>query len=266
MTQNTNVILTSTDLITWSQVTLLDSSQRYFRVAYGDGRFLAVSRSSPYAYSEDGITWNTEVQNNSFNVSGFGFDAEFGFYISGTETILRQLVDSTDFATWNSLNFPANTVLTGIQKLNGALVAVGGDGLILSTAANAEGYNGWVLDNFPGTSDPLIIGEDRDPDQDGIANLQEYARGTDPNAASARLPKEFTRSGFGPQLTWQHPEPPTDVAIDAEYSTDLLTWRDDGLLVTSTSSNGTISFTARVTGNAGTSPKLFMRIRWDRVR
>jgi autotransporter-associated beta strand protein len=45
---------------------------------------------------------------------------------------------------------------------------------------------------FPGVSDPLVVGEDADPDGDGSSNLVEYALGGIPNAGGDG-PKVYTR-------------------------------------------------------------------------
>ena len=50
-------------------------------------------------------------------------------------------------------------------------------------------FETWVRVNFPGVSDPAIVGPEADPDHDGQANFVEFALGGNPNqgAANARL-------------------------------------------------------------------------------
>ena len=68
---------------------------------------------------------------------------------------------------------PNDTKLT----LTGQLVAtrtIGGGG---------DSFASWVATNFPGVTDPAIIGPGADPDKDGIPNLVEFAFGLNPAAA-----------------------------------------------------------------------------------
>lgn len=46
---------------------------------------------------------------------------------------------------------------------------------------SAVGFDAWTADNWPGVSDPTIVGTKADPDRDGLDNLLEYALGANPN-------------------------------------------------------------------------------------
>ena len=48
-------------------------------------------------------------------------------------------------------------------------------------AVSAISYNLWSSRNFPGETDPAIIGKMADPDGDGVLNFEEYAYCLDPN-------------------------------------------------------------------------------------
>ena len=50
-----------------------------------------------------------------------------------------------------------------------------GTGMVSVTTGPGISYAAWIETEFPGETDPAIIGPDADPDHDGIPNLVEYA-------------------------------------------------------------------------------------------
>ncbi len=76
----------------------------------------------------------------------------------------------------------------------------------------------WITENFPDDSeDPLVTGDDRDPDADGIKNILERAIGLNPN--------QFYRAGdafFPPQLEIATQElNPADQRLELRFRTPL---------------------------------------------
>jgi hypothetical protein len=96
------------------------------------------------------------------------------------------------------------------------------------------GYNQWVSDHFTEqeAGNPAIVGQDEDPDGDGLANLIEYAFGTEPREASsdhnlARVTPEVVQVAGERRLRLRFTLPefiPTDVIYQIEVSDDLDEW------------------------------------------
>ena len=75
------------------------------------------------------------------------------------------------------------------------------------------------------TAEQIAAGQaadNADPDQDGLANLAEYAMGADPLAFTPPLAAVMT--GDGLVLTFQRPRGLSDVQYGAESSEDLSHW------------------------------------------
>jgi hypothetical protein len=96
------------------------------------------------------------------------------------------------------------------------------------------GYNQWVSDHFTEQEigDPAIVGEDADPDHDGVANVIEYAFGTEPregagDMALARVTPEVVKIAGVNRLRLRFTLPefvPTDVLYQVEVSDELGEW------------------------------------------
>lgn len=87
---------------------------------------------------------------------------------------------------------------------------------------------------FPGETDPAIIAYDADPDHDGRINLFELWRGTQPDVPDAATPTLVTLhtvDGADHGSVTVEVDAATDdqLAIDAEFSTDLVEWDPAGL-------------------------------------
>ena len=81
----------------------------------------------------------------------------------------------------------------------------------------------WRQDKFGTSENSAHAADDADPDGDGIANLIEYALGTDPELyAPADAPAFDAASGF----TFEVPaNPPSDLTYEVQISTDLVSWK-----------------------------------------
>lgn len=256
-----DTLLTSPDLIEWTPRTTGNGGR--LSVEYGNGRFIAASSLVPLAVSTDGLSWSQVAQPPSFFVNSLAYDPELGFYLFGAGGVIRYLPNDAELSDWETLRVPTSKSLGGLAEGNGVVVGVGGTGLILTTASSPESYAGWVLANFPGESDPEIVGLLGDPDDDWVTNLEEYARGTNPNATTPLLATSLVETSFGPELSWTAAALPGDVSVKVEHSGNLVGWSDEGVLLTSEDlGGGAMTYTARVTGEAAAEPKLFLRIRW----
>lgn len=188
---------------------------------------------------------------------------EFGFYSFGTQGIIRYFATPGTFTNWTEINIPVSITMDEIREENGKIVLVAGDGLIMATGLGDIEYQAWLATNFPGESDPLILGQEQDPDEDGAANFEEYARSTDPNSPTPPLVVAYDRSSFGPRIQWTHTTPPVGVEVSAEFSFDLDVWLTTGVLLNTTQGVTDTSYEAEVTGTPGNSDELFLRLRWS---
>ena len=107
--------------------------------------------------------------------------------------------------------------------------------LAVNVSLNPNIYGDWLSLNFPGVTDPGIIGVSADADNDGARNLVEFALGMNPNASDALpfgshqpgLPIGQIRSLFGTNyltLLVKRPIGRIGVTYATEGSSDLVTW------------------------------------------
>jgi len=136
-------------------------------------------------------------------------------------------------------------------------------GFLMSTSATSEAYEAWVTDHFSvGTSSDLTAPL-ADPDGDGQDNLEEYARGTDPQQFT--LPLVFTRSegAFGTEYRFEQVANRQDLTATFQYSSDLDAWSNMGVLQSTMDvGNNREQVEARLTGDIGAAAELYLRVVW----
>ena len=247
---------TSPDLVTWTTRT---SGYGGSEIINAGGEFLI---SNPTATSADGVNWTPVTVPSWVRIrfGTLGYDSELGVY-SLNSSLMYSSSPDTDLTEWTSYNFPSTRSLTGIAEGNGVVVGVGSDGLLMVTPTEAGGYESWVTVNLDGVPSALQT-PSTDADADGITNLEEYARGTDPNAPNeptSHLPVDIRTTSFGPEVSWQQREGTSDLGTTLQYSDDMENWSSVGVSV---SSDGA-SWTGRVTGEAGSRKGLYIRVIWS---
>ncbi len=123
------------------------------------------------------------------------------------------------------------------------------------------GYNYWISQAYPGNTNPATIGQNADPDQDGIPNLVEFALNLDPTKSSTHLLPQPANQGGRLSLTYQRITAP-GLSYIVELSDELGNWQQYVASETLLNTSGNLE-----TWNA-TSPNLisaqshqFIRIR-----
>jgi|GEM_PF-6370642 len=258
-----SVLQTSPDLKNWTPRTVMNATKNSYReVVFGNDRFMLFNSFAPPAISEDGITW-VELPNPGMSTgsgSAVGYDDELGFYSVG--------IADDDIAYWpkdslleepvQSRKYAATLRLDSIIEGNGIVVGVGFNGIIMSSPIASDNYTAWVAVNFSAEATEPVTGFLRDPDSDGLSNLEEYARGTNPNLKN--LPLAFIIEGS--QIRFSQRSGLTDLTSTIEHSIDLRTWSGEAISTTILDlGNGSES----VTGTLDDSPdtKLFFRANWS---
>ena len=144
----TNRIIYSTNNgTTWQGITTYDAYS-YYSCAFGNGRFVALSNTAPYAlYSSNGISW---TQTNVFQVSQYWNAVTYGNglfvavcstegYGTGGQQLTSRVATSTDGITWTNRYAPDNIGLTGVAYGGGIFVALGNGGSGNRTITSTDG-------------------------------------------------------------------------------------------------------------------------------
>jgi hypothetical protein len=161
------------------------------------------------------------------------------YAISGTAS------NGVDYALLtNSITIPTNALATNVtitplganlssDQKNVTLTLLSSTNFSLTSLSNAtitildRPLNAWKRANFTSgeLTDLSVSGDLADPDQDGYANLTEYALGLPPkNAVSTNQPYARIENGYL-TLTYTRSKSATDVSLVVEQSNDLLTWQ-----------------------------------------
>ena len=263
---NSSDLFTSSDFTNWTVVTAPSSENTsYTNVVYGNGRFVATGGNEALV-SLDGSTWTVlEALGRPSANTGFGYDAELGFYNPGTGVVstLGQEPDAdTQYLTGG--RYTANLRFNSLVEGDGVLVGVGRNGLIMSSSllSSSVNYELWVNANFPdGTSDADTFAF-ADPDLDEVENLGEYALGSDPTVSDAP-DFEITRTALGPELSFVTRARRNDVEELIEWSHDLESWSNDGVQPFDDDlGGGSTLIRGRLTGEDGEAAANFFRVRW----
>lgn len=220
-------LYTSSDLQNWTARSVNNSTANsYWNVEYGDGRFMAFGSFDSPALSEDGITWNElTAQGKLVGSAATGFDSELGFYVLLNErAVYWPPGSSIDDRFIDGARYGTSIRPSAMASGNSATVLVGSGGLLMSSPLSSDAYELWVLENFgPGTTDSTS-GIGRDPEGDGVSNLEEYARGTDPLAATSPIPLTLVQTAFGPEISYEQRSGLNDIQAGGEWSYGLSSW------------------------------------------
>ncbi len=116
----------------------------------------------------------------------------------------------------------------------------------------ASGYAAWKAQKFAANAPATQTAELADPDQDGHANLIEYALGSEPLTAGSRKHPVLSRSGGANVLTFNLATSASGVTVTVQVSSDLSAWSDGstyGATTVASNANTTqVSRNANATG------------------
>jgi Calx-beta domain/Hydrazine synthase alpha subunit middle domain len=102
-------------------------------------------------------------------------------------------------------------------------------------------FNSWLYTNLGATSNTALGAPDADADNDGLANLTEYALGSQPGNPSSAIKPVANLNGSHLELSFTRVR--SDVTYTVEVSDDLINWTSGSTYSTSGSSPNTSSTT-----------------------
>ena len=139
-------IATSLDGVTWTPRTS-GVSLNLYAVTWGGGNFVAVGSSGTILVSQDGVNW---APRNSFS----SYSSLWGVaYNNGTFAAVGsggKILTSTDTVTWTSRSAGTSNGLCAVDAANGMFVAAGQAGTVVTSQ---DGIN-WIFRNS-GTTDTI---------------------------------------------------------------------------------------------------------------
>jgi surface-anchored protein len=198
----------------------------------------------------------------------------------GEEDVFRQLVGGHSHFDWGFTT-------SGVYRLTFQAVArrLGEATNLLSAPTEftfhilplppvtASPFEQWQASQWPGESNPAVVGEEADPDGDRLVNLWEYALGRSPKAADADpLPGPSIRlEGDAGQLRAVIRVPRAASATDVEYRTESASslagpWRELSLASETIPGTGdTVVVTFRDPEPVGQLSQVFYRVKAQRT-
>ncbi len=130
--------------------------------------------------------------------------------------------------------------------------------------ASIDDFATWAAVNIPSTSERAPLD---DPDQDGIANLAEFAAGTDPTTPNIGNAPEIVllqtpTNGTLIEASFPTRLPAAGINFEVEVSADLTNWTDDVEIISATLTGGGMQeIVARETiGSARNTGRCFLRV------
>lgn len=257
-------VYTSTDLTNWSPQPFAVENKTISKLAAKPGELVAIA-GEPYRSVDHGQTWVPIADVGQVFASGLAYEPDLGYV-----ALARQSVyfggEAVSGERWSRETLPTIGGMNDYAFGKDILVMVGGNGTILSSSAPAvlepplTGYEAWKADHLvPGD----IVAPEGDADGDGRSNLIEYVFGGLPAggpdiAAGETLRVE--RSPLGVEVEWQERFDLPDAEVRLQYSADLVTWDEKGVLRETRGGGTWHQVSAKITGAVVDSAALYVRL------
>jgi hypothetical protein len=209
----------------------------------------------------------TQLRTNDYpaagEVMGMISNVSPGYLASGTQLYVWVYDAATPEAAQQWGIFKANTWLVPTDYATLALatkdnvVALHGSVSTdkMKLAPIPATYGNWAMNMLGSNAAGEATSATADSDSDGVANLIEYAWGLNPNAVDAQNRSSVSASGT-PTFSFQVPRSKPDLTMQAECSTDLVTWTPVSSTLTGTAGDYDVHTVTAPAGN-----KCFWRVR-----
>jgi hypothetical protein len=122
----------------------------------------------------------------------------------------------------------------------------------------------WTNSRWPGNSDSAVVGENADPDGDGISNLFEYAFGLDPKVPAMNGTPQISVDQDRLQITFTRMKAADDIVYQVDASDDLQAWTQIWTSATNPFGGGSLAseqVSVKDVVSSQTYPKRFLRVR-----
>lgn len=234
---NGSTVLVSSNGLEWmdrSSGTGLSSWRKFSSVAYSQDRFVAGGWYAGLRQSLDGGSTFSHISAPEHDLTAFahGNGVRLAAGVDRANSSVDRTLISIDGTGWFPL--PTGTVpdRNAAVFFQDTFITVGQGGSIRQSARftdpAAGGFAAWREAQFPGSPPDSAAHEDFDRDR--IPNLAEYAAGTDPADHTSRPTMTASMENGMLTLRFSKAAAANDVIIRAQRSTDLLAWRDDGIV------------------------------------
>lgn len=149
-----------------------------------------------------------------------------------------------------------------------SIILTNAQGQTFSPTINRPALDAWRLANFTETerNDPGIIGDDKDPDGDGLSNLLEFLMGGNPRLQQATF-KPQTAHGIDPSdnhhyitLTFRAGKSVTAGTLTVQGSDNLIDWNTSGIQLTPTGVEDATSMEYEAALQVDGATRQFLRI------
>ncbi|MDQ8197449.1 hypothetical protein QEH56_04780 [Pelagicoccus enzymogenes] len=218
---------------TWSERSLPEAGIVH-SVAYERGVFI-LSGSSVFISKDAGQTWESGFAFKDTAVRGASFDGE-RYFASGTERLSPLETISWDFYSddglaWQRHLSSSSDQVNDLVLAGGRAIVVGEGKAIRVSQQYLDGYAVWIRQQVT-DGEAALLEQTADPDRDRVANLFEYATGSQAFSAESRselgvYPKEEYGS-FGLSMVCRSSDPQLSFRV---YASDDLSLQVGGALV-----------------------------------
>jgi Concanavalin A-like lectin/glucanases superfamily/PKD domain len=217
--------------------------------------------TSPAPVIDPGIA-PAAVRNEPANLTGT---------TTGAASSIWSLISGPGSVLFGNPNLPATTATfsqPGIYQLKLTAIHPNAEvsrSLNLEVTANPAIFGDWQSLTWPGSNDPEIIAPNKDPDQDGIDNLLEWALDLDAKTPSTTPAALSENNGLWEFTYTRRKTAPGEAVFLVEWSDSLESgWADSGVSAESPVSSTASSETVKVTLPTSPNGKAFVRLRVTR--
>lgn len=174
---------------------------------------------------------------------------------------------SSDGVTWSAVGAPLTIPMSASVRVGIPLCAHDDTELADAVLDNVSAivpplpFAEWQSLEWPGVTNPAIVGELADPDRDGLVNLLEFALALDP-AATSTFPASLTRNGATLEFSYTRSALATGITYQVQWSDTLAagSWSSAGVTEQILSNDGAVQ-TVKASVAAGSGGTRFLHLR-----